>query len=361
MDNYREVEILPVKAVGASGTETLDLAIDEPLTALYVYFRATNGAAVAKDAPPTPCIDKIEIVDGGRVYWSTSGPEAVAVSVYETDRWPSHFFNEGANAGGFISIPLLFGRYLGDEEFAFSPAKLLNPQIKVTWTRNVLHAATPYQLGIRAKAMQGVSAPSKALMVKNIRTFSTAATGIEGTELPVDLDIRRLFVRAYKANTLWTGLLTHLKLDCDVGRLIVFDMSQSRFHDMVREAFPSVELQMQTTCDSNIWHEGWIGNIAGVTLAYGTGGMIGNGWTASAGRWQSIVTTDAGALTTGQVASVSVRGWLPHATLCYPFGRRDDPASWFRVSRYGQVKLELTQGAGAHNTNILLQRSTPMP
>lgn len=360
MDNYREVNLLPIKAVGASGTETIDLAIDEPLTALYVYFRATNGGAVAKDVPPEHCIDKIEIVDGGKVYWSTSGPEAVAASVYEMGVWPSHFYNEGAAGGQFSLIPLNFGRYLGDEDFMFSASRLLNPQIKVTWTRNALHSATGYTLGVRVKAMQGVAPGAKALMVKNIRTFTSAASGIESTDLPVDLDYRRLFVRPYHANFFWTQLLTHLKLDCDVGKLIVFDISAARFLDMVRETFPDFNIQMQTTCDSNIWHEAWMGNVDAASLAYGTGGIIGDAWTASAGRWQSIAATDAGALTTGQVASVSLRGWLPQTTLCYQFGRAQDPASWFKAARYGQVRLELTQGSAAKNIDILLQRPTPL-
>jgi len=361
MDNYREVSLLPIKAVGASGTETVDLAITEPLTSLYVYFRGVNDAAVAKDVPPEHCIDKIEIVDGGQVYWSTSGPEAVAASVYETGVWPSHFYNEGAGGGQFSLIPLNFGRYLGDEQYAFSPSRLLNPQIKITWTRNALHTTTGYTLGVRVKAMQGVSPPAQALMVRNIRTFTSAASGIESTDLPVDLDYRKLYVRAYHANFFWVSLLTHLKLDCDVGKLIVFDISAARFLDMVRETFPSVNVQMQTTCDSNIWHESWLGNTDAASLAYGTGGIIGDAWTASAGRWQSIAATDAGALTTGQVASVSLRGWLPQTTLCYPFGRSQDPASWFKANKFGQVRLELTQGSADKNLSILLQRPTPMP
>jgi len=361
MDNYRDVEILPVKAVGASGTETIDLAIGDPLTALYVFFRAVNGAAVANDVPPVTCIDKIEIVDGGKVYYSCSGPEAVASAVYDTGVWPSHFYNEGAAGGQYDLVPLLFGRYVGDEEYAFSPSLLLNPQLKITWTRNVLHAATPYTLGVRVKAMQGVALPRWALMTRNIRTFTSAASGIEITDLPVDYDVRRLFVRNGPGSRYWAEVLTHFKLNCDVGKLIVFDVDQQRFLDMLRETFPSVELQMQTTCDSNEWHRSWLGNTMGVACNYAVGGIIGGGWSANAYRWQSIVATDAGALTTDQVASVSVRGWLPHSTLAYQFGRVNDPATWFKASRYGQVRLELTQGVADQNIGILLQRPTPLP
>lgn len=361
MNNYREVSLLPIKAVGASGTETIDLAVTEPLTALFVEFAATNGAAVAKDVPPGHCIDKIEIVDGGQVYWSTSGPEAIAAAVYESNVWPAHWYDELANHGQNLTIPLNFGRFLGDEEFAFSPSRLLNPQIKVTWTRNALHTTTGYTLGVKVKAMQGVSPPAKTLMVKNIRTFTTAASGIESTDLPVNLDYRRLYVRAYHANFFWVAMLTHLKLDCDVGKLIVFDGSQYELLEMVQAVFPSVDVGMLTSCDSNIWHEGWLGNIAAASLGFNQGGIIGDAWHASAGRWQSIVADHDGSLTTGKSAAVSVRGWMPQTTLCYQFGRSQDPASWFRPSQYGQVRLELTQGSADKSIDILLQRPVSLP
>ena len=361
MDNYREVEILPVKAVGASGTETLDIAIDEPLTALSVYFRAVNGAAVASDVPASIAITKIEIVDGGSVYYSCNGPEAIAAAVYETGRWPSHFHNEAADGGQYCNIPLLFGRYLGDEEFAFSPSRLLNPQLKVTWVRNALHAAVPYSLGVRVKAMQGISAPSKCLMTKNVRTFNSAATGIEITNLPVDYDIRRMFVRVYKSMQYWAEALTHLKLDCDVGRLIVFDVDQQRFLDMLRETFPPVELQSQAYVTDSVWKESWLGNVMGCAVNAETSGFIASGWSANSGRWQPWLTNDAGAAQTDKPLQVRHWGYLPHYTLAYQFGREGDPASWFKASRYGQVRLELTQGEADHAFSILLQRPTPLP
>ena len=361
MDNYREVEILPVKAVGASGTETLDIAIDEPVTALYVFFRAVNGAVTAPNVPPALSIDKIEIVDGGKVYYSLNGPEAIATAVYDNNRWPSHFYSEVADNGQYEVIPLLFGRYLGDEEFMFSAAKLLNPQLKITWTRNALHAATPYTLGVRVKAMQGVTPGSKCLMVKNVRTFNSAATGVEITDLPVDYDIRRMYIRVYGVMQYWAEALTHLKLDCDVGRLIMFDMDQQRFLDTIRETFPTTEHQLVAAGVSSVWKESWLGNIMGCAVNSGTAGYIASGWSANAGRWQPWLTTDAGVAVDNQPLQTRVWGYLPHYTLAYQFGRKDDPASWFRASRFGQVRLELTQGEADHAFSIFLQRVTPLP
>jgi len=361
MNNYREVELLPIKSVGASGTETIDINVDEPVTSLDVYFRATNGAAVADTVPPEGCIDKIEIVDGGKVYWSTSGPQAVAAAVYETGKWPAGNNDERANNGQYILIPLLFGRYIGDEEFAFSPTKLLNPQIKVTWTRNALHTAAGYTLGIRVKTMQGVTSASRALMVKSVRSWTSAGAGIDGTDLPVDLDIRKLYIGLWKTMRLWSEMLTHLKMDCDVGKLIMFDITSARFVDMMKDFFPPVGHHATICMDDGVWKESFLGNLLGTAVNSGSPGYFANAWSAFASRYQQWSQTDAGVAAADVASTLYVEGYLPWTVLCYPFGRQQEPDTWFKASRYGQVKLELTQGEAAVPFSILLQCPTPLP
>jgi len=361
MDNYREVELLPAKGVGASGTETIDIAIDEPLTALYVYFYGINGAATADEVPPERCIDKIEIVDGGQVYWSTDGPEAVAAAVYETGKWPAHWYQETKDLDFHIHIPLLFGRYLGDEEFAFSPSRLLNPQLKVTWTRNALHTATGYQLGVRAKAMQGVSAPSKALMVRNIRTYTATIAGIEPTDLPIDLDYRKLYVHAYAQRGYWQGVVTHFKLDCDVGKLIAFDMSAATLLAMIMENFPQVEVSHNMCLDDGVMKDTWLGTNLDAAVNSGNPDVFVNAWAQSHGAvWQWSANND-GASQNDEGVNARFFGFCPHHVMAYEFGRSQDPASWFKASQYGQVRLQMTGGTVGGSASILLQRPTVLP
>ncbi len=361
MDNYREVNLLPIKSVGASGTETVDIAVTEPLTAIDIYFRATNGAAVTHGTPAAACISKIEIVDGGQVYWSTTGPEAVAAAVYETGKWPAGNPDERANSGDYIQIPLLFGRYLGDESFLFSPSRLLNPQIKVTWARNAGHTATGYTLGIRVKAMQGVAATATALMVKNIRAFTSLGTGIEATDLPVDLAYRRLFVGVYLAGVFWQQIITNFKIDCDVGKLILMNLSAARFLDMIKAEWDPVQRHSTICMDDGAWRESFIGNTLGGAVNSGSPTYFANCWSACSGRFQDWSRTDAGGLAADVPSTLLAHGYLPWGLLAYQFGRRDDPASWFVANRYGQVRLELTQGQAGCSVGILLQRPTPMP
>ena len=360
MDNYREVELLATKAVGAAGTETIDIAVDEPITALYVYFRALNGALTADEVPPERRVSKIEIVDGGKVYWSTDGPQAVAAAVYENDRWPSHWHDERGTIGQFISIPLMFGRYIGDEEFAFSPTRLLNPQLKVTWSAETLHADPGTQLGVRVKAMQGVSAPAKALMVKNIRTYTAAIAGIESTDLPVDLDYRRLFVHAYLWHDYWSAVVNHFKLDCDVGKLIVFDMTWATFLAVIKENFPHTELTENVMLDDGVFKEGWVGNIEDCSVNVSSPGVFCNALSMSDNQYWQWCQDHNGASKNDENANIRIRGYLPHNVLAYQFGRPMDVDSWFRAGRYGQIKLQMTGGVKGGPVSILLQRPTPL-
>jgi len=361
MDNFREVSIMSRKTVGDAGTETIDFNVDEPITALNLIFRVVNGAAVAVNVPPENCISKIEIVDGGTVYYSLSGPEAMAVAVYESGKWPWAFYNDGANAGQKVRIPLYFGRFLGDEEFSFSPSKLLNPQIKVTWAKDALHVTGGVSLGVYAKLMQGVAPATKALFTKNIRSFTSAASGIELTDLPVDRDYRRLFIRDYRPLGFIMEDVTHYKLDCDTGKLIVLDWDVYELAEHVRDVFGPVERTSQVCVTNGTWYEGWLANILGAALNSGTAGHIMNAWSATAGRWEAFITDAAAGALADEVATLTLHGCLPHHTFCYQFGRKDDPATWFKASKYGQVRLEMTQGVANCAIGLLLQQPRQLP
>jgi len=361
MDNFREVSIMPRRTVSDAGTETIDFNVDEPITGLNLVIRVVNGAAVAVNVPPENIISKIEIVDGGTVYYSLSGPEAMAVAVYESGKWPWAFYNDGANAGQKVRIPIYFGRFLGDEEFAFSPSKLLNPQIKITWAKDALHVAGGVSLGVYAKLMQGVAPATKALFTKNIRSFTSAASGIELTDLPVDRDYRRLFVRDYRFQGFFAEDITHYKLDCDTGKLIVFDWDVYELAEHIRDVFGPVERTAQVQVTDGTWYSSWFGNTLGAALNSGTAGNIVNAWSATSSRWEAFLMSHAGAALTDEVCNLTLHGCLPHSTLCYQFGRKDEPATWFKASKYGQVRLEMTQGVANCAIGLLLQQPRPLP
>jgi len=361
MDNYREVDILASKTVGDSGTETVDIKVDEPITELAVHFAVTNDGAVVDNLPPETCISKIEIVDGGQVYWSTTAMEAIAAYVYEADKWPPCFLYELASGGQNVTIPMRFGRFLGDPQFAFSPTKLMNPQLKVTWAKNALHATAGCSLGVSARLMQGVTAPTQSLMVKNVRTFTSAASGIETTDLPVDRDYRRLYVRPYVSTEAMINIVTHYKLDCDVGKLIVFDMSQWDLIEYVERVWPLVTYRRIDAWDNGGTKQGWFGCTKSIAPGARAAGYIVAGQTDEIDYFITRAMLHDGTGATDLAVTLQLLGSCPESTLCYQFGFPDDAASWFKASRYGQVRLELTQGAANASVGVLVQQPRQLP
>lgn len=360
MDNYREVEILASQVVADSGTKSIDLDVTEPITELAVSVDVTNDSAISNNVPAERIISKIEIVDGGKVYWSTTGAEAIAVSCYEKGKWPPGWLYEGLSGGQAAWIPMQFGRYLGDETYAVSPTKLLNPQVKVTWAKNALHLTGSVTLGLHAKVMQGVAAPSRALLTSNVRTFTTASSGVEPTQLPIEYPYRRLFVRAELAGTAFSSVLSQYKLDCDTGKIIVFDSSQWTMINKCEEEFGFFNYRKHDFVDNARYVRSWFGSTYAATLAASAGAHILNAYTTSSDNYYASVYSDAGAAETDISAVAWVMGSLPEYVLAYQFGRRDDPATWLASSKFGNIKLSLTQAVASCEAAILLQQDVSL-
>jgi hypothetical protein len=359
--DYREVTILADKVVADSGTETVDLSVTDPITELSVDFKVKNAAAIAEDVPPERCISKIEIVDGGRVYWSTAGLEAVAASVYDKLRWPSSWYYEGASGNQRIWIPLQFGRYLGDEQYNFNPRALLNPQLKVTWAKNTLHITNQVELGVRAKVMQGSSPAGQALLTKSVRSFVTAASGVEPTDIPTDAVIRRLFIGGEFTGTDWGSGLTHCKLDCDLGKFIVFDLDKRKMMSDCENTFGLFGYRKHDYVDAQRYVRSWFGRTYSAHFEASAGDYIINCYTTSSDNYY-VSAYDADKQQVSDISGVAwVTGSLPQYILCYPFGRVNDPETWFDAKRYGKISLELTQAVASGTARILVQQVVSVP
>ena len=361
MENYREVELLTQKTLGDSGTETIDINVDEPITELSVRFYVRNDSAAADEVPPESCVSKIEIVDGGTVYSSLNGREATAMAWYDKGRWPAHWYSSQANEGSRVEWPFQFGRFLGDPEYAFSPTRLLNPQLKFTWAKNALHLADSCKLDVNAKVMQGVSAPGQALMTKVIRSWTGSAAATVEVDLPTDYPYRRLYFGEYLAETTFANMITNAKLECDVGKLVVFDMDDEQLMNLMERLWGLAEYA-DLPCLSN--NESYMSHLGFVRT------FLATMWTADRVisacptniPYVAVYTRDlAGGAVNDQKVSVRVQGLCPELTYCYPFGRQDDPATWFRSSKYGSVKLKITEAGGATAASVFVQQPRPLP
>jgi len=354
---YREVELLATKTVADSGTETVDVDVLEPITAIIVNLDLTNGGSAVADAPPESIISKIEIVDGGRVLVSLSGQQAVAAAVLERGGWPDHWYDERANSGQSISIPLFFGRWDGDETFAFNPQAYSNPQVKVTWAKASGHATGGVQLGVMARVMEDVAAPSQALFWKTVRTFTSAASGEEPTDMPMENPWRRLLIRAYLTDQSPWQILTRFKLDCDAGKFIPLDLTTTRLINVMRTLFGFTSHKSTIRRADNAAVQPWLGSDTQAQVTPEAIDAVARIWLAggSVGVLRAI-NTAGGYLGVGTY-EVLFSGTLPHSSFCYQFGDFDIAESWFPSAAYKGAKLKLTQGAANAAVAIILQEA----
>jgi len=353
---YRDILVLDDKSVDDSGTHTQDLTVPHPITELTIDMEIKNGTSIVHDEPVEKAISKIEITDGGQTYWSLTGQEAVAAACFDVGHWPTHRYQEGLSQMQRITIPLRFGRWLGDPLFAFTPTKLDNPQVKVTWAKASGHLTGSVTLGLWAKVMEGVAPPAQALMWKGVETFTSAASGDKDVKLPHDYPYRRAMIRAYKSDTIPTGIITNFKLDCDMGGFVPFNLNVKEFRYLMQNFFGPYELKKMDHVSQNSYHQTWMAGDTFAAIAWETVGNPCSAWATGSIMYQVV-----GAVVADMRAEALIWGYMPHSTFAHQFGLPEDPASWFPTLDFGEEILWLTQGAASAAVSVAVQQPRPLP
>lgn len=354
--NYREVQIEDDKSIGDSGTETIDLNVTEPITALILRFKVKNDSSNLLNQPPERNISKIEIIDGGQTFWALNGQMAVAAAVNGLGRWPHHWYDERANSNQRINFPILFGRQLGDEKYAFTPSKLLNPQLRITWADQVGYLDGQHTLGVTARVMEGLSPPAEALMWREIEAWTTASAGEHKVDLPVDHSYRSLMIRAWEDDNVPSGIISNLKLDCDVGKFIPFDLASHEFRDIIKQMFGPYFHRQFIHGTSGTTRQAWMGETLSVMGSSADSAYFVMAWTAFWSYFSASVYNYDGVSGDAIAAQLLVSGLFPHSCYLYPFGRPADPETWFPASRYGEIALKLTEGSTGSTVSVAVQQ-----
>ena len=360
--NYREVVVEDDKTLGDAGTEITELNLTEPITELALKLRVENTSGYSADVPPEITFTKIEIVDGGQTYLSMSGYEAVAAACYDKGFWPPHWYAEVGGASQRVTIPLQFGRFVGDPMFALDATRLRNPQLRVTYSLDADHESGEIQMGVLAKVMEGVAPPGKALIYKEIEEFTSSAEGVKNVDLPVDYPIRRLLVRPFDGDSIPSNIITHHKLDCDVGKLIVFDHDAAEFEDILRAFFGPFQVRKMDRIPVGGAYRQC--HMAGRTIANANAeGFYNNvqAWATGSIMYAARITNISTGLDEEGSIQTLITGEFPHSAYCYQFGLKDEEATWFPAASYGEIKLKLTQGVADCTVGVVVQQPRAIP
>jgi len=225
----RQVYLARDETIQDSQTKIININLTEPISAIHVIYEATNGATSNQGNPLHKDVDAIELVDGSDVLESLSGPQWAALDFYALGHYPPHEIIESGGSVQKEHFIIPFGRFIGDPLLYLDPTRFSNPQLKLTHSLTI-SATAGFATGTgKITVIADVFAekpPASAgfLMAKDIYDWTTAASGDETIDLPVDYPYRLLLIRAYESGVSISSSITKVKMSVDEDRFIPFDL-----------------------------------------------------------------------------------------------------------------------------------------
>lgn len=351
------------RVLADSGEITVDIDVRDPITALWIEFRADNGANGNQDNPLVDCLTSIDLIDGGKVLYSLNGYELFAMTANKLGHIPYNLITEIPSNVQNVNGCFMFGRWFGDQVYAFDPSKFQNPQIRFKWNLSVNRtvAATAYATGtgrltLFADVMEGAPSPQGMLTARQLYSFTTAASGKESIDLPVDMRLKALLLRS--ASDSGGGLygISNIKVSGDNDKFIALDMAKT---DLQRWISLHVKPFLykhgfRATSGDTIYTALKQDEVVSLTpdtgdtvIAYNNNG-IGNG--------AIVMTTGGVADTADKNFWANIHGWQPWNTAFVEMGEWDDPATWLDATVFSKLKLELTQNVASSVASVVIEQ-----
>ena len=360
------------KALDDTGTLIKDIDIIDPVSALYLEFKGTNGSVSNKGNLLSEVITGIEIVDGSEVLYSLNLAQLEALHFYKTKRTPVLFPSEWPGGGQRHGCYLLFGRHLWDQEYAMDFTKFRNPQLKITSNIAAIRAADASTAfvseslrgSIIAKIMEDVPGPGKYLMAKEVESFVSVGSGYKRIDLPRDLKYRLLLARFWKQVSDIDEIISEIKLTCDSDKFVLFNRKVAQLdaeafalfgahrikHDVFFSNAEHIKLLTNKEPDVRLWNE-----TADVVNFFNLNAI----WSSDA--YIFCYDKDGLADETDRKRTLVEEGHALHATLPVVFGLMDEPETWFDPTAYGKVEAILDDDTADAVCEIALEQERPLP
>lgn len=349
-----------------SGTLVTEVTIRDPITVLWIFFSAVNGTTSNRNNTLAENITRFEIVDGGNTLFSLSGIELASLYWQLGNGLNGNRINELGAASQTLAVPLLFGRYAGDDEFAFDPAKYKNPQIRLQWNLasvnavgNTGFASGSAKITLLADVMEGVAAPKGVLVAKRWDSFTSASSGVHITELPADLPIKSLMLRAYKSGSRFDNVVSNVKWTAEGGKHVALDVGSSVLLYYSQHTVPRIEYRAVLVLHNNVTLKvvpkadvaGTIGVVSGDTVVGWKDNGVGEGTVS--------MLTGGVATTTDTECNAEISGIAPYSSVLYNYGDPWIADEWFPASAFANHRLELTQAEADGEVSVVLQQAQP--
>jgi len=353
----RDVYLAKAQTLTDSGTVTIPIPKGLKIQHLRVKIGATNGATSNTVGKVNGMVSKIEVVDGSDLLHSLSMREEQAANAFQNEFFPRKELSAGAGVVIFEEGIVGFGRHYKDPKFYLDTARFSNPQLKITYALTISatagFATGTGTLSVIARVIEDQAPPYLGfVMAKELKAWTTAASGDEATILPLDFPYLALMVGALKTTIDPTTILTNFKLQRDAGRFIDYDISSADLLSDNVSKCGKFQVDFRPLTDTAFT---WLGDL------YALGGAVASRPGATSKLLISSVTGEQviGAMTTGGTADanqITVTGAMPHANFFLPLGDGETLEDTLNPQGLSELKLILSQGvASAAGTIVALQ------
>lgn len=344
-----------------SGTTPVDLSKQGWISAILVEYYAQNGGTSNKDSHPHDCVSLLEVVDGSSILKTYSGVQAAGMHPFDHGVVQPDVLTENLSEYQRSYFAILFGRYIGDPQFAIHAKDFDNLQFKITQNLATVNAVgatgfltTSGRYTVKVVTFDNEINPLGWFKTEQKAAWATALSGIHEVNLPTDHKYRRIFLRSFVTNN--TFGISDITLNCGDGKYKPYDRVLPR--QLARENIQQYHLMLKThqklfkqhsnTFESDIYDtlEGEYNAISstlhnvGLTENYG------------------LMTIDLSDLATpapvaaDEVLVAEVGGPRYQNMLCLPL---DEGGELFDATQYGGVKLELNQNAVTRAASVILE------
>lgn len=340
--NYRWNEFLPAKSLSADNVETLDITTRDPISAIQIQYKGTNGDDVP-DGHPAKLVSKVEVVDGSEVICSLSGIELNALMYYHFKVPPLNIMSYYNNQVVTAPLTIPFGRWLWDKELALDPTRFKNLQLKIT--TDLDGGGSSCDAGTLEVNLclfdQKTINPIGFLMAKEWYSYTVVASAYETIEMPADHPIKMFMVQSLVATKQPWEVYNEIKLSEDGDKRVPLDNKTSDLLKYLCGLYPpiveSIEGKGSTTAVRHY-----------ITPTYevdaGISGLNNNtNYFSEYGKYGGIL--DVVSDTANKYFGAVVKGYAPHGAIGIETGMPNEITDWYDVEKLNSLRLRLKGGS----------------
>lgn len=359
-------------------TFSVNLPRDGILHSLLVRVQATNGSTSGRNLHPLELADTFRVVgDGDRRFFDVTGDELQKWNEVWSGKSNPMDVNENADAAQWIEFLIPFGRQVVDNNMYLPLSRIESPRLEIPYALTPAAdggiAAGTVQFNVQAlwSADRDVGQYIGTLATRTIKTFTTAASGDDETDITIRNPIRAIGIYAYEPGIAFATDITRIRLVANSGEFDIFWADAIDFEAMNHLLFGgnidySAILFLQ---DADTW-DSRISRIAAWSLAIEADVSVSGDTfeiiqvdTVAADRLtfnaaQADITAGAETFTdfaTDQALRINVRGLMPSFFGLMPFGYNGDVSEYLNPRDYSDLRVILTNGGVGADARISIQ------